>query len=321
MTIKSHDISPLFIENGIDVENIVIQESPGMYPHKEDIELNWSYYTISAFKHIKNTHQIASRDIAIIGIGSGVEAIAALLVFKDELSSLHISDISQEIVDGATKNILPYLPNSLSDFSPLKGSFCEPLHATNKVYDLIFANIPNLYYESEQSPTSGEEIGTFITKNEIEKYDPPLQYTSWALSGQFAYLQSAKPALKANGSVVCELGARVPYPIIEELFNHCEYKLREIICGFKEQTEPLIDFLGYHKLEKEYGVEFDFYLYNECKSLMVSNKIENPTPYVSSLELKKLFKPHRVSAGEALGCYEKDIKVGHIVQILEGRKR
>jgi len=96
--------------------------------------------------------------------------------------------------------------------------------------------------------------------------------------------------------------------------------MEEVIVGFKEQTEALIDFMGYGKFEEEYGVSFEFYLYEESKKLIEEKKIENPTFTMKGDELKKLLEPYKVSSQRALELLKKDIAVGHTVHLFRGLK-
>ena len=66
--------------------------------------------------------------------------------------------------------------------------------------------------------------------------------------------------------------------------------MQEVLVGFKEQTEALIDYIGYYEYEKKYGrthrVAFDFYHLEECQELMTKKNINNPTIETTSIELK-----------------------------------
>ena len=313
------DVTRLFTDNGIIVPTTIIHEDLGMYPHKDDAEFNWSFFTIAAFKELQSNRKNNFRNVAIVGIGSGVEGIAAAHIFKDNIQHLIVSDISEDISQGAQFNISSAInPNSLR-LSTLTGSLCEPLRIAGINVDLVFANIPNLPYQNEDIPDSGEERGTYLSPSEIEKGNAPKEFAAWALAGQYAYLQSAKEILNDKGVLVTELGGRVPNAVIEKLFNHCGYQLEEVITGFKVQTEALIDFIGYHEFENKYGVTFDFYRYDECKALLNKKCISNPTSSTSSKDLKDLFSAHKVSAGEAIQLHHKGVSVGHIVQVLLGR--
>lgn len=312
--VKQINISPLFRKCGLNTPDYVIHESPDMYPFKNKLDDNWAYYTIAAFLRLGSILQSVV-NLAIIGIGSGVEGIAALKIFQSSIKNLVVTDIDKDIVYGAAGNIEPVGVNII----PLVGSFAEPLAVLPFKQDFIYGNIPNLPSGENQKLESGEDRGTFVASAAYDKYHVPKKYEQWALASQYAYLQSAKQVLGKQGSVFTELGGRIPLCLVSELFADCGLKISEVLVGFKEQTEALIDFEGYHKLEKNYGISFDFYLYKESLALMEKRSIVNSTFAVSGEQLKLLLKPLRVNAGQALELYRSGIAVGHTVHIFRGQ--
>lgn len=321
---KIIDVSPLFQKCGIDLPTTTIVETEGMYPYKSNIEENWAYFTTVGFQalaEILMKEEKQMENIGIVGIGSGVEGIAALLIFRDHIRRLVISDVDEGILQGATKNLGTISESSHVQLTAVIGSFCESIR-TNKIeLDLVHANIPNLPANELEDLSKGAEKGTFLPSALYEEYAPPKKFVSWALGAQFAYLSSAKEVVREGGTIITELGGRVPFQLVRELFEEVGLDFQEIVTGFKEQTEALIDFVGYHQLETQFGVEFDFYLYKESIALLEQREIKNPTSEVSADEIKSLLEPYRVSAGKALELYQGGIAVGHTVHLLRGIKR
>ncbi|MBI4360120.1 MAG: hypothetical protein HY564_03435, partial [Candidatus Jacksonbacteria bacterium] len=186
--------------------------------------------------------------------------------------------------------------------------------------DLIYGNIPNLPSAEDIDLSLGAEKGTFVPATLYQGYNPPQELIDWAMGSQFAYLQSAKRVLPTGGSVITALGGRMPLNLVRELFASCELKLDEVITGFKEQTEALINFQGYHQLEQEYGVSFEFYLYQQAINLMKDKGVANPSSQISGEKLKRLLEPFKVSAGKALELYNQKVPVGHTVHFFRGIK-
>ncbi len=318
---RTVDITPLLRKAKLTTEHIAILETEGMYPYKEKIEDNWAYYTAVACKEFKNIcvkEGKVIKDAAIVGIGSGVEAIALVHVFKDQLKRVIVTDIDAEILKGTIFNLTHSLENSDITFFPLVGYFCEPLEKENMLVDFVHANIPNLPASDEEDLTKGAEKGTFLKSELYEKYRPPEKFIRWALAAQYAYLQSAKKLTREGGSILTELGGRIPLELVEQLFDACGLTLQEVLVGFKEQTEALIDFIGYSKIEKEFGVSFDFYLYKESKSILEEHKINNPTTQTSGMNIKKLLEEYKISATKALELYKRGISIGHTVHVFRG---
>lgn len=312
-----------FLEKfGLQNKNIEITENSGMYPHKEKIEENWSYYTGCGFNRLKEIFSEEKKEIstiAIVGIGSGVEGILATEIFKPELKNLIITDIDSEIIDEATKNIKSVSEKNEVIVTPLVGSYCEPIEKNGTKIDLIYGNIPNLPSSSEIDLSQGAEKGTFVPSSLYEGYKPPQKFINWAMGSQFAFLQSAKKVLSKDGSIVTALGGRMPLSLVKELFENSELKLEEIMVGFKEQTEALIDFKGYHRLESKYGVSFEYYLFQEVMKTMKEKNIENPSNKISGEELKRILEPFKISSGKALELYKNGISIGHTVHLFRGK--
>ncbi len=320
---KKIDLSRFLEQAGLVEEHVEIIETPGMYPHKEKVEENWSYYTGWGFRQLKEQFESEGKritDLAIIGIGSGVEGILAAKFFKPDVHNLIVTDIDSEVVDGAVRNIKNSLHDMNIKVTPLIGSYCEPLERSHLTVDVVYGNIPNLPSTKEADLSLGAEKGTFVPTMLYHRYNPPQKYTDWALGSQFAYLQSAKKVLRRGGSVVSALGGRVPLDVVRELFADCELQLVEVTTGFKEQTEALIDFQGYHLLEREGSVSFEFYLYEQAGDLMKQKGIVNPSSHISGEALKTLLEPFKVSAGKALELYEQKVPIGHTVHLFRGIK-
>ncbi|MDO8620549.1 MAG: hypothetical protein Q7R64_04360 [bacterium] len=315
------DVSDILNAAGIACKGIIIEQEPGMYPHKKRISDNWSYFTAATFRHLYAEHNASPSSVAIVGIGNGIEGSAAVRAFPSSLKTLYISDVDEGVVAGASRNIRRNLPKrSRVKIEPFIGSFCEPLVERGVRADIVFANIPNLPAAQGADLSGGAEKGTFLRPELYEGYHPPQKYIKWALGAQYAYLMSAKDALTERGSVFTEVGGRVPLALLSELFEETGYRAEEVLVGFKEQTEPLIDFLGYRAFEEEYGVAFDFYKYEPALATLEEfgkgNIIQE-----SGEVCKTALERHRVTAGEAVQLFHRQVAVGHTVHIIKGTKR
>ncbi|MEJ0054059.1 MAG: hypothetical protein WDN10_05075 [bacterium] len=318
---RSVDIAPLLYMAGIGDTPTTIVETDGMYPYKTDIEDNWAYYTAVGMKHFRTMLEQEGRQperISIVGICSGVEAIAIARIFDQDVKELIVTDIDEGILEGTIYNLHHTITNKDLTITPVVGSFCEPIEKTGKKVEFVHGNIPNLPATGEEDLTKGAEKGTFLMVGTYEGYHPPEEFLGWALGAQYAFLQSAKNILVEGGSIITELGGRMPLEEVRKLFAACGYRMEEVVVGFKEQTEALIDFEGYHRLEEAYGTSFDFYRYTESKEALHQAGIENPSFQVSGEEVKKLLTPFKVSAGEAAELYHQGIPVGHTVHLFRG---
>lgn len=320
---KRVDITPLFEKCDIPTGHLEITETSGMYPYKEKIEDNWAYYTamgMKRFKKILDREKKTVEKIGIVGICSGVEGIAVTHIFKDSLKRLIVTDIDDEILRGTVINIGNASKNTEVHVVPLVGSFCEPIEQSGEMVDFVHANIPNLPARGNEDLTKGAEKGTFLPHQLYDTYHPPQEFVGWALAAQYAYLTSAKKVIPAGGSIITELGGRVPMGMVHTLFDQCGLRMEEVVVGFKEQTEALIDFEGYHALEKEYGTQFEFYEYEKSQQRLAAEGLANPTHELTGDEVKEMLTPFKVSAGEALKMYHQSIPIGHTVHLFRGIK-
>ncbi len=322
---KIVDVTPLFQACGIQTDKITVLETPGMYPYKEKVQDNWAYFTAAGLLELKKIFDAEGKvitDAGIVGICSGVEAIALLQILKGALRRVIVTDVDEGILEGTLYNLQNFSRQAgiTAEVIPLVGSFCEPVEKQGYSVDFVHANIPNLPASGTEDLSKGAEKGTFLPALLYEGYKPPEKFVGWALGAQYAYLQSAKAVLNEGGTVMTELGGRIPLELVEELFHLVGLTMHEVVVGFKEQTEALIDFVGYHRLEEQYGVEFEFYLYNESFSLFKKKGLQNPTAQMTGKEIKEMLKPFKVSAGQALELYHQQIPIGHTVHLFRGVK-
>ena len=299
------DISSIFKSLGIRSGPVIIQQTPGMYPFKPRLADNWWYFTTACFQFLQK-HNVWPGTIVLIGVGNGAEAIAAAKVFHGSVGKVIITDVDTDVVGGARLNVKNNLvKRSTIKIIPLVGSFCEPLTERKIQAHLIHGNIPNLPAAPGADLSLGADKGTFLLPSLYEGYNPPQKFIDWALGAQYAYIQSAREALVKGGAVLTEVGGRVPLSLLEELFADNGFTCEEVLVGFKEQTEALIDFKGYNAFERKYGVNFHFYRYEPSLETLRKWGITGNIVKMSGSELKELLKPHRVTAGQAVKLYTK----------------
>ena len=285
-----------------------------MYPFNPDFKANWIYFTFTGYQFLKSKLTKLPERIACVAAGSGIEAIGMVKIFPDA-KSITITDIDKEVVSNAFLNVKNALPNF--NVIPRIGSLCSPLLGDPYKFDLIHGNVPNLICDDGKDLSSGSDKGTFVKESLLT--DIPEEYLKWALGTQYIFLKGAYNVLRKNGSIITIVGGRFPLEIVEKLFSDCNLKLApEFSVGFKWQTQPEPDYLGYAELEGKYGIEFDFFLYEEALEILKQNGIENPTPSYTGNEVKDILADVLVSAKEALELHGKGIKCGHTVHMFRG---
>jgi len=322
------DANPLFQKMGLDTNGVhPFVETPKMYPFKEngDIRQNWSYFMsfglLALKQKIQDEDSQPPKTMGIVGIGNGIEGVAAAKIFPESLRELHVVDTDSEILTGALTNIRRNVDRTRLKIVGHVGSFAEPLIQKDIKLDLLTGNVPNLPSDEDQTLVTGADRGTFMPRALVEAYAPPEKFVRWALSTQYAYLKSAAQAVKEGGSVLTLVGGRFPLALTDQLFQETGYQdTHEVISGYKEQTEAEPDFRGYSAFEGAFGVSFDFYPHAWAEEELRSNKIGNPTKIHNAVKIKALLQSQRVSAQQALEQFHTGSAFGHTVHLFRGVK-
>ncbi len=171
--------------------------------------------------------------------------------------------------------------------------------------------------DGSDSAFGGQLTSTFFDESWIPKCSP-LQ-GRYLLRLQNAFLRDAYAALSPGGSVIINLGGRVPVSLVKEMFVAAGYQYQELFAMLKVQLQPEWVLGGYARAEKKYHVVFDLYRFDAArKKFEVLLRDKN----ISTLELKKILKPFHVSATEGLKrlVYGHE-RIGHIVQVIRGVKK
>lgn len=320
------DVKPLFKKVGIDARGMKpLVETPKMYPFKTvgDLRQNWSYFMTLGLtvlnQKMKQEESKPPHTMGIIGIGNGIEGVAAAKIFGESLRRLVVTDVKSEILTGALLNIRRNIDTTKLQVTGLVGSFAEPLEAEGIQVDLLAGNVPNLPSEEDQELITGADHGTFMPREWYEKYQPPEKFGKWALGTQYAYLKSAARVMNKGGSALTLVGGRFPLALTDELFHEADFDdVNEVISGYKEQTEPEPDFLGYSQFEDAFGVSFDFYPHAWAEETLRRENIGNPTRVHNAAKIKSVLQEQRKSAKDALSLYHQGVPSGHTVHLLRG---
>lgn len=313
----TQDISPLFKIVGIN-RAVTITTTENTYEvdpeHPED---NWLYPAFRGFEKLRQrlvAEQKPTKIFATIGTGQGVDAIGAYYILHPQ--SVVVTDILDAVVPIAKENVLQNTPRTLR-VEAYHGNLCEPLQQHNIVPDIIYANLPNIPFEGSGSIYSGQLTATFFSQQWIKTC--PQIFEHYLLCLQRSFLYDAYATLRLNGSVVLNLGGRVPLPLVKDMFHDVGFEYEELFNMLKVQSQPEWVLGGYARAEQKYNVIFDFYRFDVAyKKLGEQLAKEN----YSAAQLKQILKPFRVSASEGLKrfVYAQE-RIGHIVQIIRGIKR
>ncbi len=302
-----------------------ITETDHTYPVKDDIWANWYAFGLRAFERLRDVLEQEDRMItsfATTGTSNGIDAIVASLVFQD-LQHVVLTDLDERVVPVAKENFKRYF-NSKKVIA-LTGSLLEPLIEQRIAVNLVYANLPIL-------PNGGDLVQGY---RRASRYDKGLfdaaKTEDWIkkylLESYYALLLQAKDVLTPRGSVICSIGGRIPYSIIEQVVEKAGFKAEELLTCFKVQTEPWEVLPGCADAEKD-GVTFDFYRYDEAVAALRNHRMESgkslDEPFIDLYkeELRKIIEPYKITAKQAHEMYLKNnyTKIGHVVHMVRAVK-
>lgn len=310
------DVSGLFAAASMDCR--VIAE---MNEHTYEVDLkeprnNWLYPAFLGFQELQKRLIAEGKPVntfATIGTGAGIDAIGAFEIFHP--SRMVMTDIHPDVLPIATHNFERHTTNQAVPFWVCLGHLAEPLRQNAVIADVIYANLPNVPFVQQNASLFSQQLTSSF-------YNPRLSCSidtvnRYLLGMQFALLEDAKSSLVDGGSLIVNLGGRVPVELMQELFERSGYEYEELVTILKAQSQPELMLPSYARAQKKGRVEFDFYRLDEANELLKNL----PTAGVSAKELKHLLTPVRVTATQAVGLHKRHERIGHIVQIIRGIKR
>lgn len=310
MTIENNklDFTTLFRSTGLHTTGSVTVNE---YTHIFDPHLpkrDWLYPALLGFKEYKKRFD-STDSFATIGCGTAIDAIGACEIFNPH--HIFLTDIHPEIPTLAKNNVRQFV-NKNTTVIALQGDLCKPLLDRSIKVDVAYANIPNI--PSEQ-PVFGNISSSSFYQQRDDKNCPKV-FRDNLLTLQYFFLKEAKQILNKGGAVIDAVSGKAPYGILQELFTANGYQFSELISIFNIQTEPEEELGGYSRAEREFGVTFDFYYYDEAERRWL--EIEGAS--LMGPELKEELKAYRVTATQAYEEYKKSKKnFGRIMHILCGK--
>ncbi len=315
--ITQQNVSSLFASVGIK-HPVIINTTEHTYEvNAVKPKNNWLYPAFKGFLKLRKKlpcGKSSTLTFASIGTGQGIDAIGAYHIFHPK--KIIITDIHPEVIPIAKNNFLKNTDHK-TNFVAYVGNLCDPLSKNKIVADIIYANLPNIPFEGVGSNFGGQLTSTFFNEQWINNKSRILE--KYLLSLQNAFLYSAWPNLSPRGSVIVNLGGRIPLQLIKKMFTDAGFKYEELFNTLKIQSQPEWVLGGYARAEEKYKVTFDFYRFDAAKS-KYGKKLEKEN--LSANKLKKMLRPFRISATEGLKLliYRQET-IGHLVQIIRGVKK
>ncbi len=312
MRMTTIDFSALMTAVDIDAkgEITVSDDMSGLEANPKD---DWLYLALRAMKRLA-VEKKSIRSMAIIGCGNGIDAIAALNIFP-EIENLYITDIIPEILPDIRKNIEKNVPSDVLErkkITYLAGRDCDPL--SEKV-DFIYGNLPLVMVDSSKleknlATTTLTDARPYAYLAESEE-DVLKKYS---LLSQLGFLRSAKEKLLPGGSLVTLIGGRVPTSAIAECFRRAglAYERTDIVFMMQSDAQFLEQYAIY---EKENGIEFSFYKYEQATALLKERTGIDVPGTVDGYDeptIREIIRSAEINAEEAYSLVNEDKRVGHL---------
>lgn len=314
---QPQDVSSLFKTIGL-TSKIVITTTANTYEvDPNSPEDNWLYPAFVGFKKLKQKLIEENKDTACfvtIGSGQGLDAIGAHHLLQP--TKIVLTDVHPAVIPIAKHNYLKNIKNK-TDLEAYDGNLCEPLRQHNIIADIIYANLPNIPFDGPDPPLTGQLSSTFFSQQWVKPCSLILK--RYLLNLQNTFLSEAYASLTPGGSVVLNLGGRVPLWLIKKMFKDNGFQYEELFNMLKVQSQPEWVLGGYARAEEKYRVTFDFYRLDAAFN-NYGEKLTNKN--LSASKFKKMLRPYRISAtaGLKLLVYKHE-RIGHLVQIIRGLKK
>ncbi len=279
---------------------------------------NWLYPAFRAFQRLEDRRHKEGKKLetfVTIGSGQGLDAIGAYHIFHPK--KIILTDIHPQVVPIVKQNFLAAVADPAVQLDAYVGNLCQPLQEHSVTADIIYANLPNIPLDGTGAAFGGQLTSTFFDKRWISHV--PLSFQRYLLGMQYAFLSDASHCLASGGSVIINLGGRMPITLVKKMFQTTGYTCEELFVMLKEQSQPEWVLGGYARAEKKHGVTFDFYRLEAAEKMLGSRLTDER---LSAAALKRLLKPVRLSATQALKrfLYASE-RIGHIVEVIHGVKK
>lgn len=279
-------------------------------PKDDDLLSDWVASVTAPAFHILAKEGFRARDFCTIGTGAGLDALAAIEILESK--NIFITDLHEDVVSLAAKNIVGNIRESDILVATGTGDMISPVVDANFRADLLYENLPNIPIEVESDLHSGQNSSTFVARR---KENLPKFVSQHLLSLHFLMLKNARSILRPGGRILSSIGGRVPLEVILKLASVTNYSGRILAYTWKVQSEPEDVIGGYAHWEQAGFGPFKFYPVDILK--VIFNK---PTFVVESsdaLEFEQALAGYELSAVQALQGFRDGIQIGHTVAVLE----
>lgn len=272
-----------------------------------DVKNSWTYLAFMGFKAAREEKADVGTFVSV-GTGPGIDGIGANEIFRPR--SLVLTDIHKKVLPVAEMNFLNNLGRVKPDvFRVLHGNLCEPLAGRGIKADILYANLPNLPFHGRDI-FGGINTASFFSERPAKV---PREFRERLLALQHAFLLGGQKQLADGGLLLLNVGGRMPFRVIERLFESAGLSILRIVTLLKLQSEADVILKGYSDAEKKYGVEFDFYPYDEA--------VRSAPKLAFDAHSQRAALGHcRLSATDAYGAWKRGAKIAHLAHLVIAEK-
>jgi hypothetical protein len=239
---------------------------------------------------------------AMIGPGSGIEAIGAGHIFRN-LRRITVIDRDPAVLAQAASNIRANIDAAIEVEAHARNIWA-PLARAGLEADLLYADLSNL-------PCTVAASAHIAHDPPIGRNASTVMLNRYLLGLQCRFLRRVLAALSPGGSVLVLLGGKVDDELFDILADACGVRLEEVVCGLLQQSDAWTVVGAHAAAEAETGVAFDFYDFEAARrSLPDDRSLSGPA-------LRQALAPWRLSARTASSELRFGLKIGQIVRLME----
>jgi methylase of polypeptide subunit release factors len=299
-------------------ETISLNHEPELYEpitREQDHEYfrnDWAVLAFRAFKIIKSHLKKEIKSFCTVGTGIGLDVLGAVEAFSPE--QVVLTDINEAIAMKACINVGSNLKKREQfKIKPIGADILDgQMKFSNLKFDLIYENLPNLPEENAEHNCQPFRA-SFINFSQYS-YVPGL-YKKYLLPSHYVFLNQASQHLAPNGAVLCNIGGRVPFEIIEKMFSESGFVPKVLLFDIKKQNESKTNLPVYALWEQMGNTTFSFYPYYEVLNFLNSRiKYDKLSGYANCFgKINEMLKYLEMSANEAYLAYKKGNEIAHSV--------
>jgi hypothetical protein len=252
---------------------------------------------------ILEAHGLTPASFAIIGPGSGAEAIGAAHIFP-AVCRLVLRDRDALILAGAAVNVRRHVRESINVISQA-GNIYAPLALAERPVDLLFANFSDIPFTD--APEAVADRGAYWPPVTRTDHDSALNL--WRLAFAYGFLRSAPATLTPQGSALILLGGRFPYGVFDRLAEAAGLHFQELRSWLQPQADPGNVLAGFAAAETAGAPDFDFYDVGQAEPVIAGRILHGE-------ELKAALAPYRLSASAALKAFRGGRMIGYTAHLM-----